>query len=169
MGNRIKLLIGTACGLGLIPLAPGTFGTLLGVAAHIAIVFFLPESIQIAALVAALLLVSYANHVLTPWASDYWQSEDPRQFVLDEVAGYLIVPIFFHTGELWQIALWGFILFRIFDIVKIPPARQIDRKMHGAWGILLDDIVSAGYAVAGMHFLLWIGPKLGLETWLIRP
>ncbi|MFQ5628649.1 MAG: phosphatidylglycerophosphatase A [bacterium] len=169
MKNMIKVFLGTACGLGLIPIAPGTFGTLLGVLVHIAIVIFLPENTHIAALITALFLVSYANHVLTPWACKYWQSEDPGHFVLDEVAGYLIVPIFFHSGELWQIALWGFILFRIFDIIKIPPARQIDRKMKGAWGILLDDIVSAGYAVITMYFLLWIGPKVGLDAWLITP
>ena len=67
------------------------------------------------------------------------------------------MPIFFHKGPTWQIALWGYILFRLFDIIKIPPARQIDRRMKDAWGILLDDVVSAFYALIVMYlgYYLW--------------
>ena len=57
--------------------------------------------------------------------------------------------------------------FRVFDIVKIPPALQIDREMSGGWGILLDDLVSGLYAVGFLHLLQWLGPRLGLERWLI--
>jgi phosphatidylglycerophosphatase A len=97
--------------------------------------------------------------VLTPWAQSYWQEQDPKHFVLDEVAGYLLVPILFHQGQLWQIALSGYLCFRILDIIKVPPARQIDRKLHGAAGILLDDLVSAGYAVLILYLLWWLGGR----------
>jgi phosphatidylglycerophosphatase A len=79
---------------------------------------------------------------------------------LDEVAGYLLIPILFRNGELWKIAIWGFFLFRLFDIFKlIPPTRYIDQKIHGPWGILLDDLVSAGYAVLIMYLLTYICPS----------
>ena len=94
---------------------------------------------------------------ITPWAVAYWKDEDPGNFVLDEVAGYLVVPILFRGGDLYQVALWGFLLFRVFDIVKIPPARQIDQNLHGPWGIVLDDLVSGAYAALALYALSWLG------------
>lgn len=164
--ERIYLAIATAFGLGLAPVAPGSFGALLGVAYHVALVQYLPASYQLAALIAGLVLVCIANNLLTPWAVAYWKNEDPGNFVLDEVAGYLVVPILFRHEVLWQVALWGFLLFRTFDIIKIPPARQIDRDMHGGWGILLDDIVSGIYAAIVLYALRALSPTLGLEAWL---
>lgn len=151
----IFIFIGSGFGLGLSPIAPGSCGALLGVAAHILIWSYLPSAIRLYALVFIFLLVCAVHFLLTPWAVAYWRSKDPGHFVLDEVAGYLLVIILYRHGNLWQIALWGFLLFRLFDIIKIPPARQIDRNMPGAWGILLDDFVSAGYAVLAMFILKW--------------
>lgn len=167
--NFLKIAIGSALGLGLSPVAPGTLGALLGVLLHVLVALYLPFNFQIVIFVGALIFVAAANYLLTPWARMYWHSEDPRHFVLDEIAGYLMVPIFFHGGQLWQSVVWGFVLFRVFDIVKLPIARQIDRKMKDSWGILLDDLVSGGYAVIVMYIFLWIGPMLGIENWLIAP
>ena len=55
-------------------------------------------------------------------------------------------------GTTLTTAVLGFLVFRIFDIIKLPGARYIDRNWHGAWGILLDDIVSGLYAAG----LVWI-------------
>ena len=164
--TALYLFIGSACGLGLLPFAPGTFGALFGVLCHVLAALLLLPFYQEIALIVIFLLVCVANHLLTPWEEAYWHEQDPKHFVLDEVAGYLLVPILFHHGRLWQIAFWGFLLFRVLDIIKIPPARQIDRDMHGAWGILLDDLVSACYAVLIMYGLWWAAPKIGLEAWL---
>lgn len=157
--EKIKILIGSAFGLGLSPVIPGTCGALLGVVIHVLIVLICPAHMHLPFLVFAFILVCAANNILTPWAESYWGSADPGQFVLDEVAGYLFVPILFREGELWKVVLWGFILFRIFDIFKlIPPARLIDQELHGPWGVLLDDLVSAGYAALFMYFIYWFGP-----------
>lgn len=152
-GDYLHVAIGSGLGLGLSPIAPGSFGTLLGVLFHVLIVLFLPANMQLTTLVVVFILVCMASNVLIPGAEEYWQSKDPKNFVLDEVAGYLLIPILFRQGQLWRVVLWGFLLFRIFDIVKIPPARQINENMHGPWGVLLDDLVSAGYAVLVMYFL----------------
>jgi len=152
--ERIKLMLATAFGLGLAPVAPGTVATLFGVALHLAIVGCVPFVHQRLALIIALISVSIVHFWLTPWAQKRWQDSDPGNFVLDEVAGYLVVPILIQTGPLWFIATAGFFFFRIFDIIKIPPARQIDQQMHGGWGILLDDLVSGLYAV-GMILLIY--------------
>ncbi len=155
--NLVYLAIGSALGLGLSPVAPGTLGALLGVLIHLIAVSYLPAPFYIIVLIIALLLVSVANHLLTPWAREYWGSEDPRHFVLDEIAGYLMVPILFHQWAPWKVALGGFVLFRFFDIVKIPPARQIDRNMKNSWGILLDDLVSGAYAALVLYALWFFG------------
>ncbi len=143
--------IGSAFGLGLSPIAPGSFGALVGVAYAIGVFLLLPQAARPWAIALGLVLVSAANHVLTPWAVAYWKDEDPKHFVLDEVAGYLVVPLLMPQGSLWEVAFWGFLLFRIFDVVKIPPARQIDRDLHGSWGILLDDLVSGSYAALAIY------------------
>lgn len=166
--DYVSLFIGSAFGLGLMPVAPGTFGALLGVILHVVVVLSLPPGVQWLALLVLFLLVCAANNILTPWAEAYWQQDDPEHFVLDEAAGYLLVPLLFHQGQIWQVALWGFLLFRFFDIMKIPPARQVDQQIHGAWGILLDDLVSSVYAVLVMYGLWQLGPKIGLEKWLIN-
>jgi len=164
--HYLNIIIGSALGLGLSPIAPGTCGALLGIIIHLFIVLFFPVSLQIIALIFLLFIIIILNHILTPWAIKYWKSDDPSHFVLDEIAGYLIVPILFHQGKLWQIILWGFLLFRVFDIIKLPGARQIDRKMKNSWGIILDDLVSGLYAVIMMYILLWLGPRIGLEKYL---
>ena len=165
--NYVLATVGSAFGLGLSPIAPGSCGALLGVLLHVSIILLLPSDIQLPALIIVFTIVCIGNNLLTSWAEEYWQEKDPKNFVLDEVAGYLLVPIFFRYGKLWQVVFWGYILFRVFDIIKIPPARQIDRNMHNAWGILLDDLVSALYAVLVMYFLWWIGSLMGVGNWLI--
>jgi len=151
MGEKFKFFICTAGWLGLSPYFPGSCGALLGVGFHLSVAYFTPHHYHKWFLIAGCLSVSIALFSLNSWAESYWGEEDSKHFVLDEVAGYLVVPIFFDKGEPWQIALFGYLLFRIFDIIKIPPAKQIDQKMKNAAGVLLDDIVSALYAVAVMY------------------
>jgi phosphatidylglycerophosphatase A len=162
-----RIALASAFGLGLSPVAPGTCGALLGVGIHISVSLAAPSPFRMPLLLVCFLAVCIGNHLLTPWAQAYWRHKDPKHFVLDEVAGYLLVPILFHQGQLWQVALWGFLGFRALDMIKVPPAWQIDKKGTGAWAILMDDIVAAIYAVCGLHVLRWIGPYLGIERWLI--
>jgi phosphatidylglycerophosphatase A len=149
--------IGSALGLGLLPIAPGSFGALLGVVYTVPVMLFLPLAYRPWAIAIGLAAVAAANHFLTPWAVAYWKDEDPSHFVLDEIAGNLMVPLLLPHGTLWQVCFWGFLIFRVFDVIKIPPARQIDRDMHGSWGILLDDLVSGAYAALVLYVYRWLG------------
>lgn len=167
--DKLFVFLGSAFGLGLLPVLPGTWGALLGVMIHVIAVLFLPNSLHhTIVLVVALVVVSAGNNLLTPWAVKFWNKKDPGNFVLDEVAGYLLVPILFHHGRLWQVALWGFLIFRVFDIIKLPIARQIDRKGTGAWAILLDDLISAVYTVLALYLLMWLGELLKIDWLLIK-
>ena len=76
--------------------------------------------------------------------------------MLDEVAGYLIIPLLLGPGRTTMIATSGFVLFRVFDIIKLPGARYVDRNWHGAWGVLLDDIIAGLYAVAVLGAPIWL-------------
>jgi phosphatidylglycerophosphatase A len=160
--DRLPLLVGSAFGLGLLPGAPGSFGALLGVGMHLAAYSWLPPGWGYPVLWAGFLAVCAAHFAITPWAVRYWKCKDPKNFVLDEVAGYLFVPLVYRGGTTWKVALLGFVLFRALDIAKVPPARQIDRDWDGAWGILLDDLVSALYAVLALHALRHFGIVAGL-------
>jgi len=151
-GQSIRVVLASGLLLGLMPVAPGSFGALPGVGIHIAAYLLLPAAWLRPTLVIAFILLTVLHVYLTPWAIEYWQDEDPKHFVLDEVLGYLVVPILL-AGQLpaTYLATGGFVLFRVFDIVKVPPAAQIDRHMHGAAGILLDDVVSGVYAAATLY------------------
>jgi phosphatidylglycerophosphatase A len=145
--------ISSAFGLGLSPFAPGTFGAVLGVIIHVAILTWTPSGSVFALLLLALVTVSAAHWLVTPFAMDYWDHPDPSHFVLDEVAGYLVVALFCPFMTSWYAIATGFLLFRVLDIIKPPPARQIDRDWTGAAGILFDDLVSGAYAGGALWLL----------------
>lgn len=128
-------------GTGLAPWAPGTFGTLLA----IPLALFLHAYASDAAFAVAVL----ALFVLGAWASQVTGRAlgvpDHGSIVIDEVAAFLGV-LFFAGTEPLRIAI-AFVLFRFFDIVKPPPARQVDRALKNGFGVMLDDVVAAGYAL----------------------
>jgi len=167
-GDRFRLFLATAGGLGLSPVGPGSCAALAGVLIHVLTALLLPPPWQFWALGAALAAVCAVHFWLSPWASRWWQRHDCRHFVLDEVAGYLVVPLLFWGSALWQVALYGYILFRVFDIIKLPGARQIDRRMKNAAGELLDDFVSAAYATAVLYGLAWLSSRCGWQAWLVH-
>ncbi len=80
--------------------------------------------------------------------------KDPQFVVIDEVAGQWIALLF--APRAWKTLLAGFILFRVFDIVKPPPVRQLERLPEGT-GIVVDDVAAGVYALALMQLLLYFG------------
>lgn len=155
------LTISSGLGLGLSPILPGSCGALIGVGVHGVTVSLLPADFRLPVLILFFISVCLVNDILTPWAQTYWKHSDPGHFILDEIAGYMMIPILFHHGVFWRVALLGFVLFRIFDIYKlIPPAKYIDRNFKNSWGILLDDIVSGAYAALCIYIVYWIKPEI---------
>lgn len=131
-----------ACGLGsgLMPKAPGTFGTLAAIPLYLVM--------QPLGLLNYLLLTA-AFFVLGIWlchqAIKVFERDDPSEVVWDEVVGFLITMIAAPAG--WQWLLLGFVLFRIFDIWKPWPVSLADQKLHGGLGIMLDDVIAGVYAM----------------------
>jgi phosphatidylglycerophosphatase A len=127
-------------GAGLAPVAPGTAGTLLGWAIGWALGNLHP------ALLPATALVFFLAGL---WACEVTGRDlgiaDHGGMVWDEVAAFLLVLAIVPRDLAWQAA--AFAAFRFFDIVKPPPIRALERRYGGGFGVMLDDLVAAAYAV----------------------
>ena len=149
-GDRILAAIGSAFGLGYVPFAPGTAGALPGVAIFVVIAVVGSPTLHSWLIALSLLLVSVVTFAMSPWAERYWGKKDPGCFVLDEVAGFLFTVLLFRTPSVLVTVAWAFPVTRVIDILKPPPARQLERLPAG-WGILADDLCSSLYAAAILH------------------
>lgn len=83
---------------------------------------------------------------------------DSRKLVWDEVAGFLVAVIFIPFT--WRIAVAAFLLERFFDVAKVWPASWIDRKVHGGWGVVGDDVVAGVYTVLALEIMRRTMPGL---------
>lgn len=140
---------------GYLPWFPGTFGTLVGVGVYVligrnAVVFYSVLAVLV---------------VLSIWVADYaekhiFKRKDPSGIVIDEIVGYQITMIFFpFQTDLAgiQAMIFGFILFRIFDIWKPYPIRSL-QKIPGGLGIVVDDLLAGVYANLVLQLFRFIGP-----------
>lgn len=151
--EKLKIISGSAFYLGYSPVMPGTFGALPGIAIYFGLWKMVPPDFLRVSLVISVIALMLLNYYLTPWAIRYWKSKDPSQFVLDEIIGFLCVPVYYGAHDFHRTALAGFILFRILDMIKIFPANYVDKNVKGSTGIIFDDVISAGYAALGLFFL----------------
>lgn len=126
-------------GSGAMPVAPGTFGTLVAIPIYL---LMAPLSLwlYLAIVTGITVLGVWLCHVTS---RDLGVHDHPG-IVWDEIAGYLITMIAAPTGWLW--VLLGFVLFRVFDIIKPWPIGWADRRVSGGLGIMLDDVLAAVYA-----------------------
>ncbi len=167
---RLSLLIATCFGLGYLPLAPGTWGSLAGVALYWALINFWTRGFMFFGLTMRTAVILYRLYVcipgvivalVGPWTAgrvEKWVGQkDPQFVVIDEVSGQLFTYVFVLAWPNWKYLLLGFILFRVFDIWKPFPARQAESLPRG-WGIMADDWVAAIYAALG----LWVARAAGM-------
>jgi phosphatidylglycerophosphatase A len=142
----LPLWLVTLGGAGMLPKAPGTYGSL--VATILVGLVFLATGPSEVVLIVGLVLFSALCVPLGGWAQTYYGRKDPGPCVLDEAAGIcltlLLLPHLPGAREAW-VLLAGFIAFRIFDVTKPPPARQLE-ELPAGWGILVDDLAAAVYA-----------------------
>lgn len=138
--------LGFGFGSGLAPVAPGTFGTLAAVPCYW-LVAGLPLPYY-AALVIGLFL---AGIPICQRCEDRLAVSDHSGIVWDEIVGYLITMAAVPFS--WPAAAFGFVLFRLFDVLKPWPIRRLDRTVHGGLGVMLDDAVAGLFAAAGLHLL----------------
>ena len=147
MRTRLALAIATVFGVGYAPIAPGTFGS----AAGLLLWWLLPAStgVQATAIVVLFAAGSWGASV----AERHFGRTDPGQVVADEVMGMLITLFLNPVG--WRGALAGFLLFRVFDVIKPYPANRLE-QLHGGIGVMADDAMAAVYANLALRAALYI-------------
>jgi len=150
LNERFIKLAAAGLGSGYAPLAPGTAGTLVGI----------PLYLAFSVLSWPLWLLTIAAFTCLAW---YLSEEGEKLFgrkdapciVIDEIVGlqwalFLVAPTLLHTAL-------GFILFRLFDILKPFPARFFQDRLPGGYGVVADDLAAAAYAAAVLHALMRFG------------
>ena len=134
-------------GLGLSPIAPGTMGTLLAVPLAALLRAYTDDLGYLLIVAAAFAIGTWAAHRT---GRDLGVADHPS-IVWDETVAFLLVLFVVGSAPLRE--AFAFLLFRLFDIVKPPPASTIDREWHHGFGVMSDDMVAAFYAL--LAFALW--------------
>lgn len=150
----LATLIATFFGAGRLHPGPGTWGSASAVLLWAAIAYNLPATVRTPAVVMLAIFVTLIGIPAATQVSRASGRKDPQFVVIDEVAGQLIALIAVPLA--WKTFLAGFILFRVFDILKPPPVRQLERLPEGT-GIVLDDVAAGIYALIIMQLLLRSG------------
>jgi phosphatidylglycerophosphatase A len=131
---------------GYAPVAPGTFGTLGAIPLWWALTYWLGPW---ATLGATALLTGVAIFAAGR-AGRYWRVADASPIVIDEVVGYLVTMTFVPFS--WPAAILGFVLFRLFDVLKPWPASAFDRMKNG-FGVVMDDVAAGVFAWCALEFV----------------
>ena len=139
MNNRLNTIVSSFFYLGYSPIAPGTAGTLGAIPLYYLLVTYLDG----AQYIIAVLLITGLAIAVSSKAEKIYNKQDPGEVVIDEVVGFLVTMAFI-APTLLNIAL-GFLLFRALDILKPFPCRRLE-KLHGGFGIVLDDVAAGVWA-----------------------
>lgn len=147
--ERAALFLATGFYIGYMPFAPGTFGTLIG----LPICFLISRFPVGLAVLAVVLFIVFAIGVASA-AEKIFKQKDAAQIVIDEIAGVMVVfiglPFNLYT------AVCGFIIFRVFDILKPFPIRWLERKVSGGSGVVLDDVVAGIFSHLILRLAIYI-------------
>ena len=133
--QKSVMFFATGCLIGNISFAPGTFGSILGLA-----LCFLLSKIEFAVAVVLTILFVFFAIWMAHEAEIILKTKDPGCIVIDEVAGMLVTLIGLPFNMISVLA--GFLIFRILDIWKPYPIRFLERKLSGGVGIVMDDVVA---------------------------
>ncbi len=126
-------------GSGAMPWAPGTFGTLMAIPFYL-----LLQHLPMMSYVAALVILTILSSLLCDRISEEIHIHDHPGMCIDEFIGFFVTMINAPYGINWIIL--GFILFRLFDIWKPWPIYLLDRKIHGGFGMIIDDVAAGLYS-----------------------
>lgn len=135
-------------GSGKVAKAPGTFGTLAAVP-----IVLLMQQLSLTPYLMITVLSMVAGFYICGKAAKDMGVHDHGAIVWDEVVGLMITMIAAPVGFVWL--LLGFILFRFFDIIKPWPIRWLDAKVHGGFGIMIDDVLAGIFALMGVQLAVY--------------
>lgn len=148
---RLGLFIATCGYLGYVPVAPGTFGSAAGLLIYAAVRWSGSPALELAVIALLFAVGVWSSNA----AEKHLGGIDPAPIILDEVVGMLItlalIPVNI-TG-----AIVGFLLFRLFDVIKPWPANRLE-ALHGGLGVMADDAMAAVYGNVAMRLLVVLAP-----------
>jgi phosphatidylglycerophosphatase A len=148
--TRLAVFVATVAYCGYFPIAPGTVGSAAGLLVYLLVWWAQSPLVEIGLIVSVFAAGTWA----ATEAERFFGGIDPGPVVIDEVLGMLITLAFMPVGLATAIA--GFVLFRIFDVIKPYPANRLER-LHGGIGVMADDAMAAVYAnlvLRGVVYLL---------------
>ncbi|QQR79440.1 MAG: phosphatidylglycerophosphatase A [Deltaproteobacteria bacterium] len=152
MNKKVALIFATGFGSGFAPFASGTWGSLVG------LVFYVLFKDFSSSLYAVTLLGVFAISVWSAEiAEEHFGKKDPGEIVVDEIIGQLVSLAFLPFS--WKMTIAGFLLFRLFDILKPFPARWFQDHLKGGWGVVMDDVMAGIYANLVLQILIRIFPN----------
>lgn len=145
--EKCVVLFATGCYAGYIPIASGTFGTLVG----IPICYFLS---MLGPFGGALFIVVFAGFAvwISGEAEKVFKKKDSGLIVIDEMAGFL-VTLFLIPWSVKSVVI-GFFIFRLMDIVKPFPVRRLEARLPGGWGVVGDDVLAGIYANVALRVIM---------------
>ncbi|MGC9455593.1 MAG: phosphatidylglycerophosphatase A family protein [Phycisphaerae bacterium] len=148
--KAINKLIITSGGTGYLPVAPGTWASAALCGVYLLVGWCVPDRswVTSAVMAAVAVLATLGCILLGPQTETAFGRKDPSHCTLDEWAGQALTLVMLPTGGAHGrliAAGAGFVAFRAFDIVKPPPARQLEKLPHG-WGVAADDLIAGLYA-----------------------
>ena len=147
--NDLIVFLATGFFTGFLPTMPGTWGTFAGIPLII-ITHRLTAIMQVA---VTAVFVAFAAYIAGR-AEILFEDRDARPIVIDEMVGFLITLLWLPLNFL-TLCL-GFVLFRLFDIVKPPPITLVEKRLHGGWSIVLDDVLAGVFANVTLRLLLMV-------------
>jgi phosphatidylglycerophosphatase A len=150
--TRLAVFLATVAYCGYFPIAPGTVGSAAGLVVYL-LVWWTRSPIVEVGLIAAIFA---AGVWAATEAERFFGGIDPGPVVIDEVLGMLVTLAFMPVGP--ATALAGFVLFRIFDVIKPYPANRFER-LHGGFGVMADDAMAAVYANLVLRAVGYLLPK----------
>lgn len=149
--TRLAVFLATVAYCGYFPIAPGTIGSAAGLVIYLLVWWTQSPIVEMGLIVATFAVGTWA----ATHAERFFGGIDPGPVVIDEVLGMLVTLACRPVG--WSAALTGFVLFRIFDIIKPYPANRLE-KFHGGFGIMADDAMAGIYANLALRLIMWLAP-----------
>ncbi|MBT8406872.1 MAG: phosphatidylglycerophosphatase A [Deltaproteobacteria bacterium] len=151
--NDLIVFLATGFFTGFLPIMPGTWGTFAGI--PLVIISHRLTSIMQAAV--TIVFVTIAVYIAGK-AEILFEDRDARPIVIDEMVGFLIALLWLPLNFL-TLCL-GFVLFRLFDIVKPPPISTVEKRLQSGWGVVMDDVLAGIFANVTLRLLLIVAGLL---------
>lgn len=163
--KTIIKIIASGLGLGYSPIASGTVGSVLGVLIFIGLIQIFPQNNLSGFIINSIIvtILFFIGVFVSNSAEKLYSKKDPGEIVIDEIVGCLVFLLFspgwqtifgFNCPRIWYIIV-GFLIFRIFDIIKPFPAYQ-SQQLPGGWGIMVDDLIAGIYTVIVIYLGIFI-------------